>query len=64
MIARKLLTPMPQRKRLSEFAYQPFPKSIEEPSIATWSSPGKAMKTGPTGGPYRSWVIRRQHGTR
>jgi len=65
MIDRKPLTPRPQRSIKSEFAYSPFPKANERPSIVGWASPGKGVQgESVTGGNYRRAVVRRDLGTR
>lgn len=68
MVPRKRLAPnngAALRSLNSEFAYQPFPKANEKPSIATWSSPGRGQNgESVSGGTYRATIIRRQHGTR
>ena len=65
MMNRKQVLPKPQRSLRSEFAYQPFPKANEKPSIATWASPGRGQRgESVTGGTYRATSIEHQFGTR
>jgi len=69
MTPRKPLIPNRVGRLSNQFATEIktsyYPKTKEEPSIATWSSPGKSAEgASVSGGMYRLPVIKRQFGTR